>query len=189
MHLATLPLAALVLVACGGEAPAPAANPGPAPPADALPRATAIPPEIDEGLELPADAKPLSFDYVELIVEGASADVRIGALVADTIERRTRGLMYRAMLPTDTGMLFAFPLETNSPFWNRDTPLDLEIALLDGEGTILEILALAAQDATLVSPLALYLYAVEMPAGWWARQNAGPGDRVHIPAGVIGLAE
>ena len=145
--------------------------------------------EIDEGLELPEDAKPLSFDYVELIVEGASADTRIGALVADTIERRTRGLMYRSALPPDTGMLFAFPLETNSPFWNRDTPLDLEIALLDAQGTILEILALAAQDATLVSPLTLYLYAVEMPAGWWARQDAGPGDRIHIPAGVIGLAE
>jgi len=154
------------------------------------PEVTPIPEAVDEGLELPEDADPITFNYVELVVVGGDrADVRLGALVADTILRRTRGLMHRTSLPDNTGMIFAFPVETRSPFWNQDTHLDLEIAFLDAEGVILGLLELAANDPTLITPGVAYLFAVEMPSGWWAENGLGAGDQVLIPSGLEGLAE
>jgi len=110
-------------------------------------------------------------------------------MVADTIERRTRGLMHRSGLAPETGMLLAFPVETRSPVWNQNTPMDLEIAFLDLDGVVLAILPLRANDPTLLTPETPYLYTVGMPAGWWAERRAGVGTRFKIPVGVEGLAE
>lgn len=189
--LGLLALAAALLSACGGDDPGPSAEtdelgrPIPA----GLPRATPIPAEIDDGLDLPDGIQPITFDYVELIVSAPGGDLRIGTLVADTILRRTRGLMHRESLPEDTGMLFTFPVETRSPFWNLDTHMDLEIAFLDERGVVHSILPLAANDPTLLTPEIPYLYAVEMPAGWWAANGVAVGVRFRIPSGVEGLAE
>ena len=110
-------------------------------------------------------------------------------LVADTFERRIRGLIFRDELPFETGMLFAFPAPTNSPFWNKDTPLDLDLALLSAEGEILEVLTLVALDPKLVTPTVEYSFAVEMPLGWFLGNSYSVGDRFTIPQGVVGLAE
>ena len=188
--LALLLIAGLVLAACNDEAPvvARAADGGVAPDST-LPAATPIPDDIDDGLELPDDSDPISFDYVQLVMLTAGGELAIGALVADTIRRRTRGVMFRQELPDDTGMIFAFPVETRSPFWNQDSPMDLEIAFLDAEGVVQEILALRGNDPTLVTPETPYLFAIEMPAGWWLANGAAVGTRFVIPAGVVGLAE
>lgn len=190
--LGLLTLAAALLSACGGDDPVtpdqPADDPLPVP--VAIPPATSVPGGLDDALTLPEDVDPVVFDYTEVSFEtpgGGSG--RLGMLVADTIERRTRGLMHRTALPRDTGMLFAFPVETRSPFWNRDTPMDLEIAFLDLGGVIHGILPLAANDLALLRPEIPYLYAVEMPAGWWAANGVAVGARFRIPSGVVGLAE
>ena len=156
----------------------------------AIAPATAVPAGLDDALALPADTDPVIFDYTEVLFETPSGETgRLGMLVADTIERRTRALMHRTGLPADTGMLFAFPVETRSPFWNQDTPMDIEIAVLDVAGVVQDILALHANDPTLLTPETPYLYAVQMPAGWWAAQGVGAGARFAIPEGVEGLAE
>jgi len=178
------------LAACNDEAPVVVRAPDGAVASEStLPAATPIPDDIDDGLELPDDSDPISFDYVQLVMVTAGGELAIGALVADTIRRRTRGLMFREELPDYTGMIFAFPVETRSPFWNQDSPMDLEIAFLDAEGVVQEILLLRGNDPTLVTPETRYLFAVEMPAGWWLENGAAVGTRFVIPAGVVGLAE
>lgn len=190
--LGLLTLAATLLTACGEEA-APTPGPekaGPAAAPVAIPPAQSVPAGLDAQLTLPAGVEPVVFDYTEVSYETASgATGRLGMLVADTIERRTRGLMHRTGLPPSTGMLFAFPVETRAPFWNQNTPMEIEIGFLDAEGRVVALVALAANDPTLRAPEAPYLYAVEMPAGWWSDNGAGLGTRFMIPAGVVGLAE
>ena len=110
-------------------------------------------------------------------------------LIADTFERRTRGLMFRTGLPLNTGMLFAFPAETNSPFWNKDVPFDLDIAFLTEAGEIQEILTLVALDTELITPELPYSFAVELPHEWFATNGYAIGARFLIPDGVVGLTE
>ena len=190
-RLAVLVGAAVLVAACGGDAAGATDPPGEIPDQPvAIAPATTVPPDLDADLALPEDVEPVTFNYTEVSFETPSGVTgEVGMLVADTIDRRRRGLMHRTGLPRDTGMLFAFPVETRSPFWNQETPLDLEIAILDLDGMVLGILPLAANDPTLLTPETPYLYAVEMPAGWWAAQGVGVGARFHIPAGVEGLAE
>ncbi len=190
--LALLTLVGALLTACG-EAPAPAPGPemdgGPAGPV-AIPPARLVPAGLDAQLSLPPDVEPVVFDYTEVSYEtAAGAAGRLGMLVADTIERRTRGLMHRTGLPPATGMLFAFPVETRGPFWNQNTPMEIEIGFLDAQGRVVALLRLTANDPALRAPEAPYLYAVEMPAGWWSANGAGLGTRFTIPAGVVGRAE
>ena len=132
-------LSAAVLVACGSG------DDDPPHPAKALPPADTIPSGLDDALQLPDDVEPVAFSYTEVVLEADRAGRRtVGVLVADTFLRRTRGLMHRTSLPPDTGMLFAFPELTTSPFWNKDAPLDLDIAFLDETGVIREIVRLQA---------------------------------------------
>ena len=190
--LGLLALATALLSACGSDDLDASDQSGddPLPLPVAIPPATSVPAGLDDALTLPEDVEPVVFDYTEVSFETPAGESgRLGMLVADTIERRTRGLMHRTALPRDTGMLFAFPVETRSPFWSKDTPMDLEIAFLDLDGVVRSILALAANDPTLLRPEIPYLYALEMPAGWWAANGVAAGARFRIPSGVEGLAE
>ena len=160
-----------------------------APAAVAISPAKAIPAGINN-VDLPGDLNPIAFSFTHVALTDADREARtMDMLVADTFARRTRGLMFRKELPSETGMLFAFPAPTNSPFWNKDTPLDIDLALLSTEGESLELLTLVALEAKLVTPTVEYSFAVEMPQGWFLANSYGVGDRFVIPAGVIGLAE
>ena len=153
----------------------------------ALAPAVAIPEDIDDHLELPEDEDPVSFSYTEIaLVTATGTRIPVEVLVADTIERRIRGLMFRTALPPNRGMLFAFPVETTTPFWNQNTPQDLDIAFLAPDGTIQEILTLSALDTVLIYAEEPYRYAVEMPQGWFIRNAAGAGDQFEIPDSVHG---
>lgn len=182
--LGLVPLVLLggLLIACGGgdspELSAPI--PSPALQAGADPRQPLLP----EGVE------PIQFDALPAALE--TVDGRSFTLdleIADTFARRTRGLMHRLALGPLAGMLFAFPEETAGPFWNRDTPLDLDIAFLDAEGRLIQLLPLEGSSTELIAPDLPYLYALEMERGWFASNGVGPNDRLLIPPGVEGLPE
>ena len=97
--------------------------------------------------------------------------------------------MYRRSLPRNTGMLFVFPAETTSPFWNKDTPLDLDLAFLDASGAVQSVTSLRRLSAELVAPEQPYLYGVKLPQGWLAQQGLGVGARFMIPASIEGSAD
>ena len=139
---------------------------------------------------LPAGVEPIQFDTLAAVFETAAGlTFTLDLEIADTFTRRTRGLMYRTRLSPDAGMLFAFPEETAGPFWNRDTPLDLDIAFLDPEGRVIEILQLNALSTDLIAPELPYLYALEMESGWFAANGVRVADRLFIPEGIAGLPE
>jgi uncharacterized membrane protein (UPF0127 family) len=171
-----------------GLSPAPPTEPTEI--ATALPPATAIPGNVNNALDLPPDTDAVEFNYTRTAVQSSTGTVfQLGMLVADTYERRTRGLMFRDGLPALTGMLFAFPVPTMGNYWAKDTPLDLDVALLNENGVIIEILSLVALSTELVMPGTEYLYGVEMPAGWFVEHSIDLGAQFDIPESVIGFAE
>jgi len=153
--VAALVLAALAALAlgCDNEAPAPAPLP-PGPGAvERLPTA-----EIGVG-------------DVPLVVE-----------VADQAAERNRGMMFRRRLGPDEAMLFVYPYETNhSPFWMKNTLVDLDIAFIAADGTILQIERMRALSTESTWSREPYRYALETPAGWFASHGIGEGATVTLP--------
>jgi hypothetical protein len=105
---------------------------------------------------------------------------------AVTEDQRVRGLMGRAALAEDAGMLFLYP-KLQAPrdgFWMFSTLLPLDIAFLDAGGTILAIRhmepcpALDARDCPVYAPGVAYRAALEVNGGYFQRRDVHVGDRV-----------
>ena len=80
-----------------------------------------------------ADTAPLITAY---ITTGSGAKHRFQLELAETPERRAKGLMYRKSLPADGGMLFVWPDIAMRLFWMKDTPLSLDILFFDKAGKL-----------------------------------------------------
>jgi uncharacterized membrane protein (UPF0127 family) len=63
----------------------------------------------------------------------------VRAELADTTERRAKGLMFRDALAKDRGMLFTFPKAEHWTFWMKNTRIALDIIWLDGSKKIVHI--------------------------------------------------
>ena len=63
----------------------------------------------------------------------------IQAEIADTTEKRAKGLMYRDSLPKDRGMLFTFAEPQLWTFWMKNTRISLDIIWMDSKKRIVHI--------------------------------------------------
>lgn len=121
--------------------------------------------------------------------------VRVDVRVADTLERRGRGLMQVPELPEGSGMLFVFPSDHDGAFWMHDTLVPLDIAFVRADGTIAAVLTMPLCDedpCPLHHPGVTYRVALEVPAGWFRQVGVQVGDRLHWsepqPAGTLPAA-
>lgn len=79
------------------------------------------------------------------------------------------------------GMLFYYPGESGGPgFWMRNTHIDLDIAFIAGDGTILLIRQMTAESEEVHHPGRAYLAGLEAPAGWYEANGIREGDRVEF---------
>lgn len=106
--------------------------------------------------------------------------VTVTAEIADTPALRERGLMERDSLPENHGMLFVYPDAEQRSFWMRNTPMALDIAFLDRNGTIINIETMQPNDDTSTFSDGPMLYALEMEAGWFEAHGIEPGARVRF---------
>lgn len=88
------------------------------------------------------------------------------------------------------GMLFYYPDESGGPgFWMRNTHIDLDIAFIAGDGTILLIRQMTAESEEIHHPGSAYLAGLEAPAGWYETNGIREGDHVEFlfdPAEFLG---
>ena len=115
------------------------------------------------------------------IVAANGTTARLQVEVADTPEERSLGLSGRTEVPNDTGMLFT-DLSRNSGFWMRDTLVDLSVAFIDRCGVIVHVEDMEANTTENHNSPVPYLFGLETPQGWFARNGIAPGDIVSIPA-------
>lgn len=131
-------------------------------------------------------AQLLSFDTVTVRLVGGRDTVTVTAELAENEEQRTMGLMERRTLPLDAGMLFVYPAmqPDTSAFWMFRTRIPLDIAFVDSLGVIRTIRTMTPCTTTLIQGCptyaagARYVAALEVNAGYFARNRIDVGDRV-----------
>ena len=115
---------------------------------------------------------------------GGEARLKIGehklvVEVADTPSEQVVGLMNREFLPPDRGMIFVFEEPKQAFFWMKNTSLPLDVAFLDSEGVILEILPLVPFEETRVASKSdKVAYAIETNRDWFVSRGLKPGVKV-----------
>ena len=110
-----------------------------------------------------------------LKVEGHSIVVEVALSPAEQMN----GLMNRESLELNHGMLFIFPQPKKASFWMHNTSIPLDLAFLDADGVILEILPLVPfEEARVVSKSDQVAYAIETNRDWFASRNIKAGDQV-----------
>jgi len=112
---------------------------------------------------------------------------RIQADVADTSDRRARGLSGRPRLAEGRGMLFPYGRADRHGFWMFDMHFDIDIVWIRGD-RIVDVTARAIHDP----PGELPVYrprepadlVLEIPAGTAEKLGWKIGDRVSVEPGV-----
>jgi uncharacterized membrane protein (UPF0127 family) len=134
--------------------------------------ASALPTLAQEGLAPQA---------VTTITNSTGERVELPVEIAATDAERERGLMGRAALAEDAGMLFVFDQEQQLSFWMKDTLIPLSIAYIDGGGHIVDIQGMQPLDETPHPSAGPARYALEVNQGFFAARGIQVGDRVELP--------
>lgn len=167
LHRAGLVLAAFALVtACAArEAPAPDRQPQPtaAPAASVVRAQTTLPDGFTVFLDVP-----------------------------ETDAEKAEGLMYRASLPEQQGMLFLLSHPSRPSLWMKDTWIPLDVVFLDGRGRVLEVLPnlppCRDEPCPQYSPAEPASAILEVAAGTASRHGVAPGTALTF-AHVTGYPE
>ncbi|MDQ3413259.1 MAG: DUF192 domain-containing protein [Chloroflexota bacterium] len=108
--------------------------------------------------------------------------------LATAPETRARGLGYRQGLAPGTGMLFVFPESSERGFWMKGMRFCLDIIWInDGvivgaaESVCPEPRGTEDADRQSYPSGAPVQFVLEVPAGWLAEHDLGPGTPVGIP--------
>lgn len=103
--------------------------------------------------------------------------------IADSPDGWQQGLMYRAALAQDHGMLFVFPGSDMRSFWMKNTEIPLDMIFLDENMVVINV---EPASPCVSDPCPLYNSAA--PARYVLELNQGASERFGIRKGKI-LAE
>jgi len=126
----------------------------------------------------PAAAQPLPVIQLQAGMHLIRAEV-----AADDGARMT-GLMHRASMPANAGMLFVFDELTTHCMWMKNTLIPLSVAFIDEAGAIINVEDMRPQTEESHCAKRPARYALEMNRGWFATRGIKPGSRI---GGIPGL--
>jgi uncharacterized protein len=116
---------------------------------------------------------------------------RVDVEVADSEFEREVGLMCRASLAPNSGMLFEFDTVSTDAFWMKNTLIPLSIAFLDADWRIVTLLDMPVAPNPLTGPYANYSatgpyrYAIEVNEGFFDHHGITPSALVtFVPIGA-----
>lgn len=116
---------------------------------------------------------------IGLTVQAKGASHRFRVEVAATGEEQARGLMFRAQLAPDEGMIFPMNPPRPAAFWMRNTVIPLDMIFIAPDHTILNIAANTTPYDETPHPSAGDVMAVLELAGGRAQElGIVPGDTV-----------
>ena len=110
--------------------------------------------------------------------------------VVDTPAPREMGLMCRAKLPKDYGMLFVFPREMDLGFWMKNTLVSLDLVWIGSDKRI-TVVAPRLKASTVDTPEDRVAraggkgqYVLELPAGAAKRHGLRMGDALKFVVAI-----
>lgn len=108
-------------------------------------------------------------------------NICVSAEIADTVSKRTQGLMFRKSLPDNQGMLFVFEREDLYSFWMKNMQIPLDIIWIDKDKRIVDIktnVPPCKDSCRGLTPRENAQYVLEVSAGFVERNKIRIGDRV-----------
>lgn len=124
--------------------------------------------------------KPQSLPKTDITI----GDIALSVELARTEAQRSLGMMHRAAIGENEGMLFVFPEPRVLSFYMKNTLVPLSIAFIRENGTIDRIARMTPHRLESHQSDTLCLYALEMPQGWFKQHAVKEGMKVTIPAEV-----
>ena len=110
--------------------------------------------------------------------------------IARTEAERARGLMFRPVVPQDTGMLFDMGAESIHAFWMRNTLASLDMLFLDRELRVVGLLRDVPTRNDLPRAVdAPSWYVLELAAGTAQRTGLGVGTQFKLRQTADGAAD
>jgi uncharacterized membrane protein (UPF0127 family) len=101
--------------------------------------------------------------------------------VANTVEQRERGLMFRNHLDDNAGMIFIFPDSAPRDFWMHNTEIPLDMIFADSSFRVTGIVANAAPETdSLRGVQGASQYVLEVNGGFCAKNGIQPGDHFNF---------
>ncbi len=133
------------------------------------------------GKSAPAQAGECAPGHVDL--RGPWGAARFAVEIADAPGEWARGLMFRAEMADDAGMLFVYPAPRRVSFWMKNTLIPLDILFIDRLGRVRAIHENARpHDETPIDSGAEVLAVLEINAGLVAELGITPGTELRHPA-------
>jgi uncharacterized membrane protein (UPF0127 family) len=110
---------------------------------------------------------------------GGHPSVRVE--LARTAAEQRQGLMNRASLPEDAGMLFLFDESEDHSFWMMNTLIPLDMIFIGDDGRVVGIVERAEPLSTQPRGVgAPSRYVLEVNGGWARAHGVAKGDRVRF---------
>jgi len=134
-------------------------------------------------LALALAASPAPAQQMPVVQLNAGMHLIRAEVAADYATRMT-GLMHRASMPSNAGMLFIFDESTTHCMWMKNTLLPLSVAFIDERGTIINVEDMEPQTEDSHCASRPARYALEMNRGWFAARGLKPGSRI---GGIPGI--
>jgi len=166
---------------CGGPTPPP--PPNPASPAAAV--ASNAPSASSS-----SDSEPV-FHLATAQVNLPRVRLWIGAReivseVCVTVPQIATGLMHRPSIGPEETMLFVFGSARERSFYMKNVPFDIDVAYIDPEGVIQEVVRLKANDAKGVpSRSSRIQFVLEAAPDYFTRNGFGPGTLIATDRGGL----
>ncbi len=133
-------------------------------------------------LLLVVSATGCEFLNADGLVSARVDDIEVHIAIASDIESRRQGLMGRASMGPDQGMLLAYPRQLIIRLWMLDTHLPLDVGFFDRDGILVGITSMEPDGGRKVHQAPQpCMYALEMNRGWFARNNIQLGARLSLP--------
>ncbi|MEQ8736661.1 MAG: DUF192 domain-containing protein [Rhodospirillaceae bacterium] len=127
-------------------------------------------------------AQSLSLSQGSIVVQGENGSPKIYDFqfeVADTHSTRATGLMHRAELPQNRGMLFDFETDRMVSMWMRNTFIPLDMLFLSNTGEVMTIAENTVPHSEKpISSRVPVRSVLELAAGTVARLGVEVGDKV-----------
>jgi len=123
---------------------------------------------------LPVDPHPL-------VAETASGEQSFQIEIADTEDVRSRGLMFRRVMPDDRGMLFVFEQARQVSFWMKNTPMPLDLVFIDESGVVRAVRKGVPFSEAKISAPAQVRFVLELKAGTAQKAGIVEGVRLRHP--------
>jgi uncharacterized membrane protein (UPF0127 family) len=129
-----------------------------------------------------AVASDIVFEWDRLEIVTKADRHKFNVEIADTSEKRSRGLMFRTEMAPNNGMLFLFENKRRLSFWMKNTYISLDMLFIDERGVIRAIAENTVPESTAgVSSGVRVIAVLELNTGTAKRLDIRIGDRVDHP--------